>query len=433
MSNNEHFSARTRPAFTPFWRRFPRFFLYPMQLGSLLRIGAYSAVGSIALFTLPLLALPLSLIVWVVFLKYAFLVMERTADGRFDEPDGVNGGEGDTSQVFRQFGLIIILTLLFVMLAFAMGTAGAIVGWIVLNLALPAGTMIIAVSRSLPEALNPARVFFYIGSIGSPYLALCFVLTSLMGSGNWLKGFLLEHMNPWLALPMTNFVEFYFVLICYHMMGYALYQYHDKLGLEAAVDFDQAEARLSLGKAADPVMTKLSTLVADGRQDEALDLLREELRRRWEDNALHERYQKLLLASGKTSTALQHAREFIAKLANEKRMFQALDLCEQCLKSDPEFMLQDSTQIHELASAASVAKRPKLALDLMRRFDKRYPNHPLIPSIYLLSARVLGEHYQRRDEAVKILRGLQLKFPSHAAAEDARRYMDMLNRQMAID
>jgi tetratricopeptide (TPR) repeat protein len=433
MSNKEHFSARSRPAFTPFWRRFPRFFLYPMQLGSLLRIGAYSAVGSIALFTMPLLAFPLWLIVWVVFLKYAFLVMERTADGRFDEPDGLNGGEGDTSQVIRQFGLIIILSLLFGVLTYAMGILGAVIGWVLLNLALPAGTMIIAVSRSLSEALNPARIFFYIRSIGSPYLALCFVLTSLMGSGNWLKGFLLQNMDSWLALPLTTFVEFYFVLICYHMMGYAIYQYHDKLGLDAAVDFDQAQARLSPGKAADPVMAKLSALMADGHQDEAIDLLREELKRRWEDNALHERYQKLLVAAGKTSAALQHAREFIAKLVNEKRMFQALDLCEQCLKRDAEFQLQDSTQIHDLASAANVAKRHKLALDLMRRFDKRYPNHPHIPSIYLLSARILGEHYQRREEALKILRGLQLKFPGHAAAEDARLYMDVLNRQLAID
>lgn len=432
MSNNEHFSARTRPAFTPFWRRFPRFFLYPMQTGSLLRIAGYSIISCISLFTLPLLGLPLRLILWVVFLKYAFLVMERTADGRFDEPNDVNSSEGDAAQVFRQFGLIIILGLLFVLLASTLGMPGVALG-IAINLTLPAGIMIIAVSRSLTEALDPARIFFYIKSIGSPYLALCFVLLSLSGSSEWLQAFLQRNMGAWLALPLTSFVEFYFVLICYHMMGYAIYQYHDKLGFDAAVDFDQAQAKLSRGKPTDPVMAKLSALIADGRQEEAIDLLREALRQHWEDNALHERYQKLLVASGKSTAALQHAREFIAKLANEKRMFQALDLCEQCLARDPEFTLQDSTQIHDLASAAHMAKRHKLALDLMRRFDKRYPNHPHIPSIYLLSARILGDHYQRREEALKILRGLQIKFPGHAAADDARHYMDALSRQMALD
>lgn len=433
MSAHERFSTDSGVTFTPFWRRLPQFFLYPMQMGSILRIAGYSAIGSISMFVHPMFGGILRLILWIVFLKYAFLVMERTANGRFDEPDSVHGDEGDAAQVMRQFALFVIIGLLTTLLVYMFGMVGYGLSWLLMNVAIPAGIMIIAVTRSLSEALNPARIFFYIKTIGTPYLALCFVLTSLTGSGRWLQGFLYQHTDSWLILPFLSFVEFYFTLITYHMMGYAIYQYHEALGVHAAVSYEKAEAKLAPNKQVDPTLSKLSALIANGQQQEAIDLLREALRQRWENNDLHERYQKLLVAAGKHSAALQHAREFIAKLINEKRMFQALDLCELNLRLDPEFQLQDSYQIYELAAAANMAKRHKLALDLMRRFDKRYPKHPHAPSIYLLSARILGEHFRMNKEAMQILRALQAKFPDHAASIEARQYMDTLNRLAAMN
>ncbi len=417
--------------FTPFWRRLPRFFLYPMQIGSILRIGGYALIGSASMFIMPLFGMMLYYLLWILFLKYAFVVMERTANGRFDEPDGVHGGEtGEMAQVLRQFALFAIAALVVVMLTDVFGVVGIGLSFL-LAIAIPACVMIIATTKSIFEAVHPGRIFFYIKTIGSPYLALCFLLISLTGSGKWLQGFLVGHMNSALVLPLLYFVEFYFTLIMYHMMGYAIYQYHNALGLHAAVSYEKAEARQMPQK--DPTFAALGALIAEGRQQEAIDLLREELRTRWENNDLHERYQKLLMAAGKQTVALQHAREFIAKLTSEKRMFKALDLCEKSLKLDAEFQLQDSYQVYELANAAYMAKRQKLALDLMRRFDKRYPQHPHIPSVYLLSARILGEHFRMTKEAMQILRALQSKFPEHATADEARQYMDMLSKLATIN
>jgi len=432
MSEHDRFSAESAATFTPFWRRLPSFFVYPMQLGPMLRIAGYSLVGTVSLFVPAAIGGVLRLILWIVFLKYAFVVMERTANGQFDEPNEMDGAKGDTSQVMRQFGLIVIMALLFILLAYIFGKVGYGIGWLLMNVATPAGIMIIAVSKSLGEALNPARIFFYIRTIGSPYLALCFILFSLTSSGHWLQGFLHAHMSSWLALPLQSFVDFYFALIAYHMMGYAIYQYHEGLGVHAEVSFEKAEAQLSPGKAADPILAKLGTLIANDQLEEAIDLLREELRTRWENNELHERYQKLLLLAGRQAAALHHAREFIAKLVTEKRMFQALDLCEQSLKADPEFQLQDSYQVHELASAANMGKRHKLALDLMRRFDRRYPEHPHIPQVYFLTAQILSEKFGMNKEAMQILNALQLKFPDHALAAEARNYMEVITRLAAI-
>lgn len=433
MSKYENFSAESAPILTPFWQRLPKFFLYPMQLGSMLRIAGYSVVAGFSMFLPPPFGGLLRAILWIVFLKYAFVVMERTANGQFDEPNDLNGNEGgDVAQVMRQFGLFMILGLVVGLLAYMFGSTGYVLGSLMLSVVMPAGIMIIAVSSSLPQALNPFQILFYMGTIRSPYFALCFFIFSLSGSGEWVQGFLYTHMDSWLVLPLLGFVEFYFTLIIYHMMGYAVYQYHEKLGLHAAVSFEDAQAKQSTGKTVDPIYAKLGALLAEGHHDEAIDLLREELRTRWESNELHERYQKLLFASGKQIPAMQHAREFINKLVNEKRMFQALDLCEQWLKLDPAFHLQDSFHVHVLATAARMAGRYRLALDLMRGFDRRYLQHEHIPSIYFLSAQILSENFQRNQEATLILQAVQNKFPEHALAAEARQYLQVLDKIAAL-
>ena len=432
MSESERFSASSSTTFTPFWHRLPSFFLFPMKINSIMRIAGYSIVGGLSVILPDMIGSVLRLILWIIFLKYAFVVMERTAKGQFDEPNGMNGDEGDASQVMRQFAMLVLMALLFLLLTYMFGKVGYGIGWLLFNVITPAGIMIIAVTRSLGEALNPARILFYIKTIGSPYLALCFVLFSVSSSGAWLQGFLSHSMSSWMAVPLLSFIEFYFVLITYHMMGYVIYQYHEGLGVETEVSFEQAEAKLSPGKVADPVLAKLSSLIANGKQEEAIDLLREELRLRWENNELHERYQKLLVAAGKQTPALHHAREFINKLITEKRLFQALDLCEQSLRLDPEFLQQDSSHVLELASAARMGNRQQLALDLMRRFDRRYPGHPHIPAVYLLTAQILSEHFSMHQEAMQILHAIQAKFPDHALAREARLYLEGLSKLAAI-
>ncbi len=432
MAEPSRFSVESGPAFTPFWHRLPNFFLYPMQAGTMMRIAGYSLLGGVAMF-IPLGGL-LQKILWIVFFKYAFVVMERTANGRFDEPNNLDGkDEGDASQVWRQYGLFAVFVLLNVLLVVMLGVkAGLGLGLLVMAIGLPAGLMIIAVSRSLWQALNPLEVLFYIKNIGSPYLALCFFLFSLIGSMVWTQVFLATHMKSWLVLPLLNFVQFYFMLISYHMMGYAIYQYHDKLGVHAEVSFEQAQAKIAPQAAADPFLTRLGAMIAEGKEEEAISLLREELRTNWEKNDLHERYQRLLLAAGKQDSALKHARDFIGKLVMEKRLFQALDLCEQGLKMDAEFQLHNSDHVYELAAAARMAKRHKLALDLMRGFDRRYPGHKHIPSIYLLSAQILAEHFRANQDAAKILRALLAKFPEHALAGEARQYLEVLTKMEAV-
>lgn len=464
MSTPEtRFSASARPGLTPFWRRLPRFFLYPFQLGTMLRIGGYSLFSGLILWFLMLQAAPAQLflggaraqaggseglgdlpiiqvgvplmllqaILWLALLKYAFAVLEHTAAGYLTEP-GAQGGPIrpiETGLVFKQFLLYAITGLLIGFAAVPFGLAGVVIGSLLAGLALPAAVMILTVTRSLSEAVNPLRLAGLIRTVGSPYLALWFFLLSLSEGEQWLQGVLLDRLGFALVLPMLNFVAFYFIVIMFHMMGYVLYQYHEALGLRPAIGFDRAEARP--GAAGDPLIMRLNALMAEGDAEPALDLLEEALRTRWQDNDLHERYQKLLTATGKKAAALRHGREFITKLVNEKRLGRALSLYEECLGLDPEFQPQDPSQWEPLARTAKLSGRSQLALELLLGFVRGYPGHPRLPAALLLAAQISSENFHRDRDARSLLRKLLEQHPEHELAGEAQQYLAILENAAA--
>jgi uncharacterized RDD family membrane protein YckC len=58
-------------------------------MGSMLRIAGYSCLGGFSILLPNVFGGLLYVILWIIFLKYAFVVMERTANGQFDEPGGL--------------------------------------------------------------------------------------------------------------------------------------------------------------------------------------------------------------------------------------------------------------------------------------------------------------------------------------------------------
>ncbi|MDR2186586.1 MAG: hypothetical protein LBE62_00875, partial [Azonexus sp.] len=71
---------------------------------------------------------------------------------------------------------------------------------------------------------------------------------------------------------------------------------------------------------------------------------------------------------------------------------------------------------------------PKLALDIMRAFDKNHPGHPLIPDVYFLSASILCEDLRRDDMADRIFAAIVKRYPEHACAAQAGKYRETLAR-----
>ena len=412
---------------TPFWNRIPRFFLYPFSLAPLLYMGALSAVSLMAL--LPLIGPLIQLLVWVTFLRYTFVVLEHTSYGHLEPPHSMGTlSSAESNRPYKQLGVFILMGVLVVLVGMAFGGAAALIAGLLLSLALPASVMLLAINDGFFQALNPLSLIHLISKIGLPYLALCFFLLSLSGGSEWFTEFLAPRISEWAWYPALNFIAMYFTLIMYNMMGYVLYQNHQSIGLDVQVDFaDSPDALHKQGNLHDPLTAELNHLLAAGQTDEAVSWLAQKIRQDWENNGLHDRYHKLLMLAGRKEIT-SHGREYISKLVRDKKLARALDIYQDCLKTDAEFMPQEAAQVYPLACAARDLKQPKLAVSIMRKFDKNFPRSPDIPSVYLLSAKLMHEDFRDEKMARAILQHIQKKYPQHPLSEAAGNYLAFIEK-----
>ena len=153
MTERDRFAIDNNVALTPFWRRFPYFFLLPLQLGSMIRITGYSLLGTVAMIFPYYLHLALASLFVAFFLQYGLRAMSRNARGYFDEPDGIDDRDaGDWSQILKLFAFIALLLLMYLLLRDRYGESGGQLAVILINLILPAGIMIIVIEGSFFQA-----------------------------------------------------------------------------------------------------------------------------------------------------------------------------------------------------------------------------------------------------------------------------------------
>ncbi|OFZ96010.1 MAG: hypothetical protein A2Z44_04055 [Betaproteobacteria bacterium RBG_19FT_COMBO_58_11] len=420
-------STTAKQGITPFWNRIPRFFLYPFGLAPLLYMGVLSAVSLMTL--LPIVGPLVQLLIWATFLRYSFVVLEHTSYGHLEPPGSLGRlSSAENNRPYKQLGIFILMGASVFLVGMAFGGTAALIAGLLLGLALPACIMLLAINDGFFQALNPLSIIYLISKIGLPYVALCFFLLSLSGGSEWFAEFLAPRIGKWALFPALNFIAMYFTLIMYNMMGYVLYQNHQSIGLDVQVDFaDSPDALHKHGAAPDPLTAELNQLLAAGHTNEAVTLLAQKIRNDWENNDLHDRYHKLLILAGRKEVT-SHGREYISKLVRDKKQARALDIYQDCLKADREFMPQEAAQVYPLACAARDLKQHKLALSIMRKFDKNFPRSPDIPSVYLLSAKLMYEEFRDEKMARAILHHIQKKYPQHPLSGEAGNYLAFMDK-----
>ena len=307
---------------------------------------------------------------------------------------------------------------------------------IFVTLALPASVMALATSNSFAHGLNPAEWIGIMRAVGKPYFALWVFLYVLMGGGFMVLPLIAPLFAGWLLLPVVNFVFIYFTLVMFNMMGYCLYQYHHTLGLTVKVDFDAAredgESDAPETKPRDAVGEAITERIAAGDVKGALDAAYGQQRIEPENLLVQERYHKLLLLDGNPDRLLSHGRSLIALLLRKESGERALQVFKSCRELCADFALDDPGELCKLAQAARRAGDFKLALELVRGFDKRHPRHPDVPAVYLMSAQILSEHFRKDEMASLLLNGLIQKFPEHPLRAEAATYLKVIKRMAAL-
>ncbi len=311
---------------------------------------------------------------------------------------------------------------------------------LLLSLMLPSAAIVIALEDRFFKALNPTLVVYFIQSIGSAYFALWAFFLSIAGA----RQFALSIGQNWpmaLRFPTEMALATYLALVLFAMMGYALYQFHQELGLDVDVDFDDhrqaggAEAIARAGSAhaalrevapADPLERKVQALLKEGKVKEAIAEVKDNMRYDRFDADLNTRLHALLVQDGDPVATLAHGQQWLSALARAQQGKNALAAWRTLLQLDPEFVVADGDVILPAAQAAVQSRDVSTAVQLLKGFDKRFPQHKDLPAVLFLGAKLMSEHMRQHDKAAVLLRSVLARFPDHAVAEEARTYLSVL-------
>ncbi len=411
----------------PFWERIPSFFAYPLKPDALIFLGILS-VTSLAVF-LPLVGIFIYLVVIYALLKYGYLVLSHTADGHLTPPQLAGTGlAGQNNLPLKQLAVFILMGLATIGLGF-LGQFAFVAGVLFLLFTLPASVMALAVSHSAFKAMNPATLVGIIRAIGWPY-AILYVFLLLLSGGSDVATQLVAPLLPvWLLIVIGVFISGYFTTVMFHMMGYAVYQYHEPLGYGRVKEFDASEAQHAPTQAptVDPFLNEVHILVTEGKVDEARQRLKDRIRA---GGSLDERaqYHKLLKLSADKDELINHGGDYVKMLVGLDKREQALDTFADCMAADSKCHMWSGELAYDFAGRAHGQGRHDLALGLLNGFAKHYAEHKLIPQAYLLAARILCEQKGQDAQARKLLTDLLRRYPNHEATPEIERYLGFLDR-----
>lgn len=394
-----------------FWQDLGHTLRYPLQgeaglvlLGlTLARILGY----------LPVAGFVINLLLTVALYKYGFEVLKASADGeaeapmmRRDVPDGAGWAQIGLQFVFMAAAVAGYLHL-------------PLIPWLVLLSFLcvlyPAALMLLAMTESFLEAVNPARLLEVWQRMGGAYLLLAGLILAIrfvellvqvtfvplvpVGSG------LLEH-----------FVGGWTALVCYRLLGKSIHQYRDAFEYEPEpLPEPLARARMDPDQA---ILDQAQALHAERGAAEAAKLLHAHLQARGGSDAVHQRCREWLREADDQSALLEHARLYLNVLVANERFQDVPPLLAECQTLDKRFQPASPELVHELAKLAEARGQRNSALLLLNAFLQANGDHPHVPRNGLLAARLLAHSVAGVANARRLLGHLQARYPRHSLREE---------------
>ncbi len=399
------------PVIKPLWQRFPSAFLYGLRPYPI--IFAFG-ISCFEVFVEPGIAL--TILLYAFLFKYTFEVLRRSSEGDLKPPPLSVLGE-DYDLPLKMFLMMVFFGLLIYSIA---SSVGAIAGLLLLFFGLfvyPASLMVLTSTESILNALNPFLLIAMIIRISWPYL----ILTGLLMLLSQAEMNLTELMNTPDQNPVGSLlIEFtivYFQIINFHMMGYMLYQTTERL-----------DAVITKTKPVNDIdTTKLSLykeFMDQGKVQAALGELNTLIREYPDDMELHKRLHNLLLMEQENEAAGKHAaKDFIPRLLEQGKDYQAADIYVQCRMRNADIKLRSPKHVIQLANALRGTGKGKQAVQLINGFHKSFPDSDQIVDAYILGARICCEDLDRDDLAKKLLKYVLEKYPSHHRIDEANQYL----------
>ncbi|WP_444883610.1 hypothetical protein [Microbulbifer sp. PSTR4-B] len=389
----------------PFWQVGIFYFLYALKPGPL-AIIALAAAASLLISGLGLLAIVALVGIVALVSRYNLLVIERLASGQLEAPGIGDALDGNSAPLFLK---VIAMTLIagfvgYKLFSFGMGAVQLYA--FALFLFAPAAMIVLALEHSLRAAINPLKLLQFTLIIGWPYWLLWITTTAVSAAPNLLMAIAIEKLPPWSLSPVIAATTTYFYIVTSAMMGYICLSRQQKLGIQAELDDESTfleEDEFNRARA----LADAQILMRESNLPAARQALVDGLRRYPNDEALNERYYRLLLATQDQKALRELGPHLLDKFIQLNRPHKAAELY---LATEPAPPIVKPELRHTLAKVLYQQHKYQLAAQLLNNLHKE--SYPQLDAAYLLLAQVYMDGLNREDLARKLLQFIRQKFPN---------------------
>ncbi|MGD9583764.1 MAG: tol-pal system YbgF family protein [Lysobacterales bacterium] len=405
------------------WERPRALLAYPLQAGALSTIALFSALRVFEALPLGAIGFVLHIVLTATFYRYAIEVLLNTAEGKLDAPEFAIGV--DNSLAIDQMKLQVLLYLIAVLgQAGWGGNAGVWLFPLAVALITPAATLSLAIDRYFLQALNPWVWFKVMLAFGGAYFLVAGLLFVASELRLWIAGWT-SFLPVFLSLPLVWMVNNYLTVLGFHMMGYLVYQDHERIGYQQRPD----PVLPPLRHREDPdqaLIDQARALAAGGQSAAAIALLRAQIDQRGATPVLHDSYRSLLTAADDQQELARHGQQYLLVLMAQTLFPRAVQLLIECQARDPGHCPPVADDIARLAEEASKRGQHQAAIRLLENAVKQFPRKPEGPGWALLCARLLAEKLGRIEDASRLLHDTRERYPEHPERAAMDRYLAYL-------
>ncbi len=415
----------------PFWQRIHQFFLYPLQFPPLLFMLLLTVISMI-FNKLPADKMPFGILIeiamFMLFIKYAYVVLEYTAQG-YLRAQRING-QLLTNKLETPFKQLFIVFLFLIFLSELVALDNEVIlyiGLFVTALVFPASVMVLAVEHRFFRAINPIRLLEVIHRIGGAYFIMCLYILLLLVGAMEVTSLMIEYLPTSIYMPVGNYIVMYFILVMFNMMGYVIYQYHERLGYSIEQEYSENGESGSWPHETEPALREVEILFHEGKLDEVRKRLISMIQEHPGNLLYRERLHRLIQKSGDMEGLRNYSADYLVRLILEDRPSEAIRVFSDCYKLDKDFKFGNGRQRFLMAQLLNKNGQSRAALNLLTNLHVDLPGYDGVPDAYLLVAKILCESFNEDEKARQVLMFLKNKYPAHPRMQQVNEYMQIIS------
>lgn len=375
---------------TPFWRKLSEIHRYPLSSTPLVAMLTTAFLATV-LMHVPLYGIAGLILTFVLYMGYCSEIMLYTANGNLTHPKINQFFEPEGRRlVLLQIAYFVGMGVFTFLLGSWLGYTGTVIGSILPTLIFPAALILAVVDDRFSSMINPLRLLSVAFSIGPAYpLLLIFML--LIGGSQQVVLSIVGADNIF-GTALIFLVVCYFSMVSYHLVGYAIFQYHDELDYfirtEVTDDHD-GEGTSMVNIDSTNALNRAQVLIKEGKPHDAAAGLMDAAQRHPDNLQLQETTYKVLGKVGSPEQRLRHGEGFTSVLMGQGHLKKAALMFADLVRLDKDFKPTFPDKYHDMARLLQQMGKPREALALLNGFNEYFPDHPDEIRNYLLAVEIL--------------------------------------------